>query len=175
MISRFDHVALAVRDLPRAVALFHDVLGLEFVGGGDNPELRVRAIQLRAPDGVKIELLSPLTPDSYLAAYLDRKGEGFHHLTAWVADVGAAAATLDWAGYGTVDTSTGRASWQETFVRPSFAFGTLVQLVRAAVPWTQPLVGVTVHDILDGRVEVIANTATWKDSGERILPASASG
>lgn len=173
LVRKFDHVALAVRDLPRAVALFQDVLGFTFVGGGDNPELLVRAIQLRAPGSIKVELLSPTSPDSYLSAYLDRKGEGFHHMTAYVDDVAAAAGALEAAGYGTVDTTTARDSWHETFLRPSAAFGALVQLARAAVPWTGPLQGVTAQDVLDGRVSVLANHVTWTETGEVILPAEA--
>lgn len=172
MIDRFDHVAIAVRDLPRAVALFADVLGFEFIGGGDNPELEVRAIQLRAGDGgVKVELLTPTTPTSYLAAYLERRGEGFHHVTMYVDDVTAAADDLEAAGFGTVDTTTARDSWHETFIRPSSASGALVQLAKPAVPWTGPLQGVTADDILAGRVQVLANVVTWKATGEVILPA----
>lgn len=175
MIERFDHVALAVRDLPRAVALFQGVLGFTFVGGGDNPELQVRAMQLQLPGSVKLELLTPMTPESYLTAYLDRRGEGFHHMTMYVDDVEAAVTTLDEAGVATVDTTTARDSWHETFLRPSSAFGALVQLAKPAVPWTGPLEGVTAQDILDGRVQIVANHVTWKDTGQVILPADPTG
>lgn len=170
MITSFDHVALAVADLPRAVQLFRDVLGFEFVGGGDNPELGVRAIQLRLPGSVKVELLTPLGPDSYLAAYLESRGEGVHHVAMYVDDVEDTAGWLAQDGYGVVDTRTDRESWHETFLRPSSAFGTLVQLAHPAVPWTAPLQGVTAEDVLSGRVQVLANVVTWKDSGEQIVP-----
>jgi methylmalonyl-CoA/ethylmalonyl-CoA epimerase len=173
LVTKFDHVAIAVEDLARAVRLFQDVLGFEFVGGGDNPELKVRAIQLRLSPGVKVELLTPTTEDSYLRAYLDRHGEGFHHITLYTDDVEATAAALDGGGFPTVDTATERDSWHETFLRPATAFGALVQVSRPAVPWSEPLVGVTVDDILAGRVEVLANTVRWKDTREVILPAGA--
>ena len=172
--DKLDHVAIAVEDLPRAVRLFRDLLGFEFVGGGDNPELKVRAMQLRLPPGVKVELLTPTTEDSYLRAYLDRHGEGFHHVTMYTGDVEAAASALEEAGFGTVDTTTARDSWHETFLRPATAFGALVQLSRPAVPWDRPLQGVTAEDILAGRVQVLANVVTWKDTGEEIQPAPAS-
>lgn len=170
LVEKLDHVAIAVEDLPRAVRLFRDVLGFEFVGGGDNPELKVRAVQLRLPPGVKVELLTPTTEDSYLRAYLDRHGEGFHHVTMYVGDVAATAVALDTAGFPTVDTTTARESWHETFLRPASAFGALVQLSRPAVPWDRPLAGVTAEDVLEGRVQVLANVVTWRDSGEAILP-----
>lgn len=170
MITSFDHLALAVDDLPRAVRLFRDVLGFEFVGGGDNPELDVRAIQLRLAGSVKVELLTPLGPDSYLAAYLEGRGEGMHHVAMYVDDVDDTATRLTEAGYGVVDTRTDREPWHETFLRPSSAFGTLVQLARPALPWTEPLEGVTAEDVLAGRVQVLANVVTWKDGGEQIVP-----
>ncbi len=170
MITSFDHVALAVADLPRAVRLFRNVLGFTFVGGGDNPELRVRAVQLRLPGSVKVELLTPLGEDSYLAAYLEGRGEGVHHVTMYVDDVADTAERLAESGRPVVDTRTDRDSWHETFLRPSSAFGTLVQLARPAVPWTTPLEGLTVEDVLAGRVQVLANVVTWKDTGEPIVP-----
>ena len=66
--------------LERALTLFVDVLGFEFVGGGDNPMLEVRAVQLRLPHGAKVELLSPITETSYLRAHIEKRGQGFHHL-----------------------------------------------------------------------------------------------
>lgn len=173
LVDKLDHVAIAVEDLPRALRLFRDVLGFEFVGGGDNPELKVRALQLRLPPGVKVELLTPTTEDSYLRAYLDRHGEGFHHVTMYTSDVAGAAAGLEAAGFSTVDTTTARDSWHETFLRPATAFGALVQVSRPAVPWDRPLEGVTAEDILAGRVQVLANVVTWRDSGEVIEPSAA--
>jgi methylmalonyl-CoA/ethylmalonyl-CoA epimerase len=172
-IRKLDHVAIAVRDLPRAIDLFIGVLGGRFVGGGDNPELEVRAIQIDFPPGFRVELLTPTTRTSYLARYLERHGEGFHHVTAYVDDVAETAAELEAAAIGTVDTRTDRESWHETFIRPTSAFGALVQLATPEVPWKEPLEGVTVEDILAGRVQVLANVTTWKGTGERILPRSA--
>lgn len=170
LVTKFDHVAIAVQDLPRAVRLFQDVLGFQFVGGGDNPELQVRAIQLRLPPNVRVELLTPTTPGSYLQRYLDRHGEGFHHITMYTEDVESTAAALDAAGFETVDTTVDRDSWHETFLRPGSAFGVLAQFSRAAVPWTEPLIDVVADDVLAGRVEVLANVVRWKQSRETILP-----
>jgi methylmalonyl-CoA/ethylmalonyl-CoA epimerase len=172
-ITALDHVALAVEDLPRAVRLFVDVLGFEFVGGGDNPEIEVRAVQLRMHPKVKVELLTPLSPDSYLRAYLDRHGEGFHHLTLYTEDVAVAAERLDEAGFPVVDTATHRDSWHETFVRPATAFGALIQVATPGEPWSEPLEGITIDDVLEGRLEVVANVVRWKHSGEVVRPRPA--
>lgn len=173
MLTRLDHVAIAVADLPEAVRLFHGLLGLGFVGGGDNRELGIRVVQLRDSRGCKIELLTPLRDDTFLARFLDARGQGFHHITGYVEDVGAAVDRLAAAGYPTVDTTTERDTWHETFTRPGRSFGTIVQLARPQVPWSQPLDGVTADDVLAGRVTIHSNTARWADSGEAIHPVGA--
>jgi len=170
IVRKVDHIAIAVRSLRDALRLFADVLGGELIGGGDNPQLRVRAVQLRYPGGMRVELLEPLDPGSYLQAYLDRHGEGFHHLTCYVDDVAAAAEQVTAAGFDVVDTVVGSPSWDETFLRPSSAFGTLIQLARPVVPWTEPLQGLTLDDILAGRVGVLANRVWHKETGETLLP-----
>jgi methylmalonyl-CoA/ethylmalonyl-CoA epimerase len=167
---KLDHVALAVRSMEAACRLFVDVLGAEFIGGGDNPELQVRAVQLRLPPGTKIELLQPLVEGSYLDRYLEAKGEGFHHLTVYVDDVAAAVDSLVGAGYDVVDTDLSRSSWQETFVRPSSGFGALIQVARPGVPWESPIEGITLNDVLAGRVQVLANVLTLKETGEELRP-----
>lgn len=174
VIRKLDHVAIAVRSLPAAVRLFHEVLGGEFIGGGDNPQLRVRAVHLRFPPDMRVELLSPLGPDSYLHRYLDGHGEGFHHMTFYADEVQAAVDHVTANGFEVVDTVVGSPTWDETFLRPSTSFGALIQLARPVIPWTEPLEGVTVDDVLAGHIGVLANHAWLHASGETLLPRSAS-
>lgn len=156
-VLRFDHAAIAVRDLRRALALFRDVLGGRFIGGGDDPSLQIRTLQLQLPPGTKIELMQPLGPDSYLAHYIDRHGEGLHHITLFVEDVMVAVAAMEQAGFEVVDTSLGRATWHETFVRPSSGFGTLIQLAASELRWTEPIrPDLRPEDVIEGRV-------VWQD------------
>jgi methylmalonyl-CoA epimerase len=168
-VRQFDHVCLAVRDLDRACKLFIDVMGGRFVGGGDNPKLGVRAVQIKMGK-VKVELLQPLEPNGYLDRYIDKHGEGFHHITMYVDDVEAADAALNAAGYGTVDLNTDSDDWRETFVRPSSAFGALIQLSTPKDPWPDEIPGLTLETVLAGNVGVLDNVLFWKDSGERIWP-----
>ncbi|MCP3975211.1 MAG: glyoxalase, partial [bacterium] len=76
-INKVDHICLAVRDAARACRLFIDVMGGKFVGGGDNPRMGARAVQIKMGK-MKVELLQPLEPDNFLAKYIERYGEGFH-------------------------------------------------------------------------------------------------
>jgi methylmalonyl-CoA/ethylmalonyl-CoA epimerase len=159
LVRRFDHVAVAVRDLGAASRLFVDLLGAELVAGGDHTGTGLRTMQLRYAAGAKVELLTPLDEDSFLHGFLDKHGEGLHHMTLMVDDVEAAAKDLDAAGVGTVDTVTGTEEWDETFIRPSSAFGTLVQLAASPLEWAEPMMpeGATAADVVAGRL-------VWKDS-----------
>lgn len=164
LVRRFDHVAVAVWDLAEAVPLYHDLMGGELIAGGDDEEIRIRTVQLKYPPGVKVELMQPLGPDSYLYGYLEKHGPGFHHMTCFVPDVREAERVLADAGFETVDTRTADAYWQETYVRPSSGFGTLIQLASTELQWEEPVVptGATVDDIVGGRLVWHRARPQWK-------------
>jgi methylmalonyl-CoA/ethylmalonyl-CoA epimerase len=168
-VRQVDHICLAVRDVERACRLFIDVMGGAFVGGGDNPKLGVRAIQIKMGK-MKVELLQPLEPGGYLERYIEKHGEGFHHLTMYVDDVEATDTALRAAGYDTVDLNTEPDDWKETFLRPSSAFGALIQLSTPKDPWPDRIPGLTLEDILEGRVQVLDNVVSWKATGEQVWP-----
>lgn len=153
-VQRVDHIAIAVRDLEPAIALFQGVFGGEFVHGGDDPRLLIRTVQLRLP-GIKIELMTPTSPDSYLQAFLDSKGPGFHHMTILVDDVEHTIDDLSAGGFELADTNLSHPKWRETFLRPSQGFG-LVQVADSVRDWATPTSQYTLQDVLDGRV-------IWRD------------
>ncbi|GLX11150.1 VOC family protein [Microbispora sp. NBRC 16548] len=168
LVRRFDHVAIAVGDLAEAVPLYHDLLGGKLIAGGDDENLGLRTIQLEYPQKVKIELIQPLTPDSYLAAYLKKHGPGFHHMTCFVPDVEGAVRALEAHGFETVGTNTSSSYWRETYVRPSSAFGTLLQLVSTELRWEDPIVpeGATVEDIIAGRLVWNDARPAWREDAK---------
>ena len=169
-IRKLDHVCVAVWSIADACRLYVDMLGGEFIGGGDNPRLGVRAVQLRYPPGGKIELLEPLGSEGWMYQYLQRHGPGFHHMTLYTDDVLEAEGSLREHGFETVDTDVSYPSWKETFTRPSSTFGVIVQLATPANPWDAPLPEITLADVLDGRVQIRENVVFWKDSGRQIWP-----
>lgn len=154
-VQRIDHIAIAVRDLRPAVALFHGVFGAEFMHGGDDPRIDIRTVQLRMPPGIKVELMTPTAPTSYLQAFLDKRGEGFHHMTIFVDDVEQTIVDLSGVGIETVDTNLSHPKWRETFVRPSQGFG-LLQVVDSIGDWMTPSTEYTLDDVLEGRI-------VWRD------------
>ena len=127
-----DHVAVALRSIKSALPLYRDVLGGEYLMGGD-AEGTWRWIQLRFPGGGKVELLEPLG-DGFLTRFLDRYGEGLHHITFKTDDIRAAIDELEAAGYELVDVNIDNPDWKEAFLRPSRAHGTLIQVAQSRLP-----------------------------------------
>jgi methylmalonyl-CoA/ethylmalonyl-CoA epimerase len=123
-----DHVAVAVRSIKAAVPLYRDALGGEYLMGGD-VEDNWRWVQFRYPGGGKVELLEPLG-DGFLSRFLDRYGEGLHHITFKTDDIEAAIAQVEGQGYELVDVKTDDPHWKEAFLRPSRAHGTLIQIAQ---------------------------------------------
>lgn len=166
-VQHFDHIGIAVRDLGRAAELYGDVLGGRLVRGGDDIELGLRTMQFTLPATVKVELLTPLGDDSYLARYLDKHGEGFHHATIFVADIHAAVAELEQRGFQTVDVDASMDTWQEAFIRPSTGFGALIQLVATVSDWTTPVPGMTRDGILAGEWQWMNNRCVRTEDVDR--------
>jgi methylmalonyl-CoA/ethylmalonyl-CoA epimerase len=88
MIRKIDHIAIAVKNLAEEIARYRDVLGLEFMGTEVVPEQKVTVAFFKVGD-VLIELLEPLAADSPVAAFIEKKGGGLHHLALEVDDIRA--------------------------------------------------------------------------------------
>jgi methylmalonyl-CoA/ethylmalonyl-CoA epimerase len=121
-------VAVAVHSIKDAVPLYRDALGGEYLMGGDVDETW-RWIQFRYPGGGKVELLEPLG-EGFLSRFLERRGEGLHHMTFKTDNIRAAIAQVEGQGYELVDANLDDPHWKEAFLRPSKAHGTLIQLAQ---------------------------------------------
>lgn len=162
-LQKVDHFGIAVPSIADALPLFVDLLGAEFVNGGDDPGLGIRTVQLRLPPGVRFELIMPATEDCYLHDYLAKRGPGFHHVTMMVDDLHAAIAELEASGYETVDTDESDPYWHQTYVRPRSGHGMLVQLVRSDVDWDRPAEDVTLDGVLAGEYVWQGDRAVRRD------------
>jgi len=86
MIKKIDHIAIAVKNLAEEIARYRDVLGLEFIGTEVVPEQKVTVAFFKVGD-IFIELLEPLSADSPISAFIEKKGGGLHHLSLEVDDI----------------------------------------------------------------------------------------
>ena len=128
---RLDHVAVAVRSIGPALSLFEEALGTTFLNQGDAPSWRWH--QRVLPGGGKIELLEPLG-EGFLSKFLDRRGEGLHHITLKTDDIAASIAHIGDCGYELVDVDLDNPHWKEAFLRPRQAHGTLIQIAQSSGP-----------------------------------------
>jgi methylmalonyl-CoA/ethylmalonyl-CoA epimerase len=135
MLTRIDHVGLAVRDLDAAIAFYENTFGMRVVHQEVNEEQGVREAMLAVGDsGSCIQLLAPATPESTIARFLDRNGEGIQQVAYGVDDIDAASAELRSRGMRLLydEPRRGTAGSRINFVHPKDAGGVLVELVEAA-------------------------------------------
>lgn len=133
VITRIDHVGIAVPDLDAAIAFYRDAFGVEVVHEEVNEEQGVREAMLGVGPSC-IQLLAPLTPESTIAKFLDRNGPGIQQIAYGVDDVDAAAETLRAAGVRLLypQAKRGTAGSRVNFCHPKDCGGVLVELVEAA-------------------------------------------
>ena len=131
MLTEIDHVAIAVHDLDAAVAFYADVFGAEVEHRERVEHDGVEEAMVRVAESY-VQLLTPTRPDSPVARYLQRRGEGLHHIGYRVADCAAALEAVKVAGGRVIDESPRPGSRGTTvaFIHPKAAFGTLIELVQ---------------------------------------------
>ena len=131
VLTEIDHVAIAVRDLDGAVDYYRSTYGVEPVHREVVEKDGVEEVLLRVAESY-IQLLTPVRDDSPVAKYLEKKGEGLHHIGYRVADCAAALQAVKDQGGQVIDQQPRPGSRGTTvaFVHPKTAFGTLIELVQ---------------------------------------------
>jgi len=131
LLDEIDHVAIAVRDLEAAIAWYAEVFGAEVEHRERVDSDGVEEALLKVADSY-IQLLTPTRDDSPVAKYLEKKGEGLHHVGYRVADCGAALEAVKRAGGRVIDEAPRPGSRGTTvaFIHPKTSFGTLIELVE---------------------------------------------
>ncbi|MGI9148071.1 MAG: VOC family protein [Chloroflexota bacterium] len=129
-VEALDHTAIAVRDIQAALPLYRDLQGGIASGYERISDKGFMWMTLRYPNGSQVELLAPAGAGGFLHDFLARRGEGTHHLTFIVRDVRRAVERARAAGLRVVDEDYREPRWQEAFISPRSAFGTIVQLAQ---------------------------------------------
>ena len=134
MIGRLNHVAIAVRDISKAAAVYRDVLGADVSAAVPQPDHGVTTVFITLPN-TKIELLEPLGADSPIAAFLARNpAGGIHHICYEVDDILAARDQLKAAGarvLGDGEPKIGAHGKPVLFLHPKDFLGSLIELEQA--------------------------------------------
>jgi methylmalonyl-CoA/ethylmalonyl-CoA epimerase len=132
MVTRIHHAGIVVERLERAYAFWRDTLGLPLCREAELPDQGVRAALLAAGDS-EVELLEPIRPDTGVARFLARRGEGLHHVCFATPDVDAALDDLRRRDVALIDRQArpGLAG-RIAFLHPSACHGVLVELATPA-------------------------------------------
>jgi methylmalonyl-CoA/ethylmalonyl-CoA epimerase len=133
MLSRIDHIGVAVEDLDAALELYADVLKMPVVHRETVTEQGVEAILLDVGEN-HVELLAPLGPDTPVGRFLAKKGPGLHHVAYQVADIEATLTALKDAGTRLIDETprVGIRNSRVAFVHPASTGGVLTEIVQPA-------------------------------------------
>ena len=129
MTVSIHHIAIAVNDMDEAVAFYRDALGLEVTERREVEQEGVEIAFLPAGEG-EIEWLRPLDAESGVARFLEKRGEGLHHVCLRVDDVEAARERLRESGAQLLsdEPRTGPDGTRYLFVHPRSAHGVLLEL-----------------------------------------------
>ena len=129
-VQYVDHVGIAVHDLEVALSFFQEVFQVPRGEIKELPEQGVKATLL--PVGqTRLELLQPLSPDSPVGRFLERHGEGLHHLAFHVENIGEKLEILNARGLELLDREPRPGlSGIIAFVHPRSVHGILTELVQ---------------------------------------------
>jgi methylmalonyl-CoA/ethylmalonyl-CoA epimerase len=127
--THIEHIGIAVKDLQASIALYEKLLGTPCYAVEEVPEQKVRTAFFRVGQ-TKIELLESTSPDGPIGKYIEKKGEGVHHVAFAVPDVAGALQDAQQAGFQLIDAQPrkGAEGLAIAFLHPKATNGVLTEL-----------------------------------------------
>ena len=126
-----DHVAIAVKSLDETLATYKAIWGLEpdHIERGETDRITEAMLPV---GGAHLQLLEPTDDESTVAKFIEKRGEGLHHIAVRVPDIEAALERLKAAGAELIDTEPriGGGGHRVAFVHPKTTHGVLIELVE---------------------------------------------
>jgi methylmalonyl-CoA/ethylmalonyl-CoA epimerase len=131
MINRIQHIGVAVRSLEAAIPYYRDVLGLPLLGIEEVAEQKIRAAVFRVGEST-IEVIESTSPDGPVGKFVERNGEGIHHLCFQVDDAASALAAAKEKGARLIDETPrlGVHGMKIGFLHPKSTFGVLTEFAQ---------------------------------------------
>ncbi len=133
MPKRIDHVAIIVKSIEQALLFYRDTLGIVPSEIKEVPTegVRIAFLPMGGPGGSEIELIEPTSAESSLTKFLERRGEGLHHICLEVDDVQAELTDLKQQGVPILDQEPRiAAEGRAIFVHPKGSNGVLLELIE---------------------------------------------
>lgn len=128
-VNGIHHIGIAVRSIEAQRSFYENTIGAEFESVEEVADQKVRVAFFRLND-VRIELLEPTDPSSKVQKFLDKRGEGLHHLAFSVDDIQERISELQAAGLEMIDEQPkmGAHEMQIAFIHPKSSYGVLMEL-----------------------------------------------
>ena len=128
---KIDHIGIAVKSLTDTIKIYEDAIGLEVSGYDQVDDQGVRVAMLNIGES-RIELLEPTGPDSPIERFMQKRGEGIHHIAVTVENIEKALERLKASGVRLVDSEPRRGAHNTrvAFIHPSSTHGVLLELVQ---------------------------------------------
>ncbi|WP_026903656.1 methylmalonyl-CoA epimerase [Pedobacter glucosidilyticus] len=130
-MKKLDHVGIAVQNLKDAIPVFEAVMNTKVYKEEDVPEQQVRTVFLQAGES-KIELLEALSDESAIAKFINKKGEGVHHLAFEVDDIFEEIKRLQALGYELINPEPRKGADDKwiAFLHPKNTKGVLIEICQ---------------------------------------------
>jgi methylmalonyl-CoA/ethylmalonyl-CoA epimerase len=127
---KIDHVGIVVRDIQTALQVYESALGLPLKEVAEVPDQKVEVASLPVGES-NVELVQPLSDDTGIARFLEKRGEGIHHICIEVNDIEATLARLQDRGVPLIDEVPRQgAHGRVAFIHPKGMHGVLIELVE---------------------------------------------
>jgi len=127
---KIDHIGIVVRDIQEALKVYEIALGLPLKEIVHVPDQKVNVAFLPVGES-NVELVQPTTEDTGVAKFLEKRGEGIHHISIEVADIEASLAQLKAQGVQLIDEAPRPgAHGRVAFIHPRGAHGVLIELLE---------------------------------------------
>jgi len=128
-VTRIEHIGIAVRNLPESINLYETLLGVSCYAVEDVADQKVKTAFFRVGE-TKIELLESTTPEGPVGRFLEKHGEGIHHIAYAVPNLRMALHELESRGFPLIDTTPrkGAEGLQIAFLHPKSTNGVLTEL-----------------------------------------------
>jgi methylmalonyl-CoA/ethylmalonyl-CoA epimerase len=127
--TQIEHIGIAVSDLKTAVRFYEDIFGLECYAIEEVAEQKVRTAFFRIGQ-TKIELIESTDPDGPIGKFIEKRGEGIHHIALSVENVNSALQEIEKKGVQLIDKQSrkGAEGLSIGFLHPKSTFGVLTEL-----------------------------------------------
>ena len=131
MLKKIDHIGIAVESIEEAIKLYTGILGLELGGIEVLESAGVKIAMIPVGDS-KLELVEPMHSESVISNFINKRGEGLHHLAFEVSDIDAALAVLKAGRVPLVDKTprNGANGARIAFLKPAGANRVSIELVE---------------------------------------------